>query len=471
MTSTGNLYRFQIEASNIHAPRALDKVVLLLQKNQKYPSMRPDVNHFEKPGKRRSRSLLSAIHPLHIPEANLRFSHTFGLGGMALVIVLLQVLTGILLRFHYEPSPAGAFDSVLFIQNNIIFGSLIRNAHHWAGMFLIIIAFLHLLRVFLTGAFLPPRHWNWVIGTGLFLLAILLNFTGYLLPWDQLSYWAVTVSTSMFDYVPLVGEGLKTAIRGGGDVGPATLSGFYTWHTALLPGLLTILLVWHFWKVRKNGGVILPRNVDKSTLKLTETFPNLVNRELVAALALTAIILLFSLLFDAPLQEKANPAFSPNPAKSPWYFQGFQEMLLHFHPVFAVVIIPLILWMGFTFFPFIRFEKNSRWRDFNMETFTPIVTWSVITGIVITVLLILLDEYVFHFQEHITLLPSWVSEGLFPVLLLALLAVVYSRIIGLKFSNRRIDMILALFILFTTAYLVLMLTGTFFRGEGMQLIF
>lgn len=432
--------------------------------------MQPDANHVEKPGKRRARSLLLAVHPLRIPEANLRFSHTFGLGGMALAIILIQVFTGILLRFHYEPTPAGAYTSVLFIQNNIIFGSLIRNVHHWSGIFLIIIAFLHLLRVFLTGAFLPPRNWNWVIGTGLFFLSILLNFTGYLLPWDQLSYWAVTVSTSMFDYVPLIGEGLKTALRGGPDVGGETLANFYTYHTAVLPGLLTILLVWHFWKVRKNGGVILPQNVDKSTLKLTETFPNLVNRELIAAIALTAFILLFSLLFDAPLQDKANPAFSPNPAKSPWYFQGFQEMLLHFHPVFAVVIIPLILWIGFTFFPFIRYEKSSRWRDFNMETLKPIVTWSVITGIVITVLLILLDEYVFHFQEHFTLLPSWVSEGVFPVLLLALLAVIYSRIIGRKFSKRRIDIVLALFILFATAYLVMMLVGTFFRGEGMTLI-
>jgi quinol-cytochrome oxidoreductase complex cytochrome b subunit len=434
-------------------------------------SLPTDPLHNTGTSKRRTRNLLTAIHPLRIPESNLRFTHTFGLGGMALTVVLLLVFTGILLRFHYEPNPAGAYDSILFMQRNIIFGQLIRNVHHWSGIFLIVISFLHLLRVFLTGAFLPPRHWNWVIGIGLFLGVIFINFTGYLLPWDQLAYWAVTVSTSMLEYVPLIGESLKTALRGGSDVGTETLANFYTFHTAVIPGLLTILLVWHFYKVRKNGGVILPRNADKTELKLTDSFPHLVNREMVTALALTAFILLFSLALDAPLQEKANPAFSPNPAKSPWYFQGFQELLLHFHPTFAVFIIPMILLIGFTFFPFLKFQKDEDHRDFTMMACKPIMLWSAITGLVVTFALILLDEFLLHYQEKETVIPSWLSEGLFPLLVLAGLTYGFILLIRKKFSKRMIDKVLALFILFSSAYIVLMLVGTFLRGEGMKLIF
>lgn len=420
----------------------------------------------------RVRNLLLAIHPGKVPAANLRFTHTFGLGGMALVILLLQVFTGILLRFHYDATPAGAYQSIQFIQNNIVFGQLFRNIHYWSGMFLIVISFLHLLRVFLSGAFLPPRHWNWVIGIVLFLLVVFINFTGYLLPWDQLSYWAVTVSTSMLDYVPLVGQGIKELIRGGAEVGAETLTNFYTFHTAVLPGLITIFLVWHFWKVRKNGGVILPRNTTEEGLKLTDTYPHLVNREMVVALALLAFILVFSLFFDAPLLEKANPAFSPNPAKSPWYFQGIQELLLHFHPVFAVLIIPFLLLAGFTLFPFFNYKnKNATGKlDFTAATFKPIIVWSVLTGLVVTPVLVLVDEYLLHFQQHTTAIHSWISEGLFPLLFLAGPTWAFVVFIRLNFSKKKIDIVLALFILFTTAYVVLTLIGTFFRGEGMQLI-
>lgn len=471
MRGKNNLNWFQIDLifCNIHRFQSgIGIFTTCINKETKLPAIHANS---KRPAKRRTRNLVTAIHPLRVPEANLAFTHTFGLGGMALTVILLQVITGILLRFHYDPTPAGAYDSILFMQQHITFGQLIRNVHHFSGIMLIVISFFHMLRVFLSGAFLPPRHWNWVIGIGLFLSVILINFTGYLLPWDQLSYWAVTVSTSMLEYVPLIGESLKTALRGGPDVGVETLAIFYTFHTAVIPGLLTILLVWHFYKVRKNGGVILPRNIDKSQLKLTHSFPNLVNREVVTALALTAFILLFSLVLDAPLMEKANPAFSPNPAKSPWYFQGFQELLLHFHPTFAVFIIPVILLIGFTFFPFLKFDTANGQRDFNTATFKPVIIWSALTGFVVTIILILLDEYVLHFQQADKLLPSWIGEGFIPLLFLAGLTYGFMIFIRKKFGSRRIDLVLALFILFSSAYIVLMLVGTFLRGESMKLIF
>jgi len=255
------------------------------------------------------------------------------------------------------------------------------------------------------------------------------------------------------------------------EVGADTLSNFYTFHTAVIPGLLTAFMVWHFWKVRKNGGVVLPRRAAGEGLKRVDTYPHLVIREVNTALVLLAIILVFSLFFNAPLQDMANPAFSPNPAKSPWYFQGIQELLLHFHPVFAVVVIPLLLLAGLTFFPFLFPAGNKAQLDFSPGVVKKIIFWSFLVGLVVTPLLILLDEYVLHFQQEMKVLPAWLVEGIIPLFVLSGLTWIFMQIMKKKFSRRRIDLLLSLFILFSTAYLLLTVIGTFFRGEGMELAF
>ncbi|MCK4569284.1 MAG: cytochrome b N-terminal domain-containing protein, partial [Bacteroidales bacterium] len=194
-------------------------------------------------------SIVLLIHPEKVRASSIVFRRTFGLGGMALLLFVTQVITGILLRFVYEPTPQGAYDSILFIKEEVIFGNLVRNIHHWSGMLIVVLVFLHLLRVFYTQAYYPPRRFNWVTGLILLMLVILLNFTGYLLPWDQLSYWAVTVSTNMLEYVPVIGGWLQQAIRGGEEVSGPTLLIFYNLHTGVLALTLLILLVFHFWKV------------------------------------------------------------------------------------------------------------------------------------------------------------------------------------------------------------------------------
>ena len=138
------------------------------------------------------------------------------------------------------------------------FGPLVRGVHYWSANLLVVVAGLHLLRVFLTGAFHGPRRSNWLIGLGLLFAVLLSAFTGYLLPWDQLSYWAITVSTEMLAYVPVIGETLKYVILGGEDIGPATAVVFYTTHTTVVPIALILLMTWHIWRVRLAGGVILP---------------------------------------------------------------------------------------------------------------------------------------------------------------------------------------------------------------------
>ena len=198
-----------------------------------------------------------------------------------------------------------------------------------------------MLRVFFTGAYRKPRHATWIFGIFLLILVVLSNFTGYLLPWDQLSYWAVTVCTSLLQYIPLIGNPLKEALLGGNEVGSVTLSNFFNLHTGIIPLLIIILMGYHFWRIRKAGGVIVPES--SKDYPMVDTQPNLVSREFVVALVLLAFLLAISVFFDAPLRERANPAFSPNPAKAPWYFMGLQELLIHFHPFFAVVVFPVTI--------------------------------------------------------------------------------------------------------------------------------
>jgi quinol-cytochrome oxidoreductase complex cytochrome b subunit len=181
-----------------------------------------------------------ALHfrPVTVPEPTLRFTLTWGLGGTAVVLVMVQLITGILLKFVYEPSPVSAYASIQALMTTVPFGRLVRNLHHWCAHLLVLVVFLHLLRVFFTGAFHPPRQFNWVIGLGQLGVVLLANFTGYLLPWDQLAYWAVTVSTGMLAYLPWIGPALEDVLVTGNDLSPETLRFFFALHTTVVPVLL-----------------------------------------------------------------------------------------------------------------------------------------------------------------------------------------------------------------------------------------
>ena len=165
-------------------------------------------------------SLILHFRPRNVPERTLRLTLTWGLGGMAVVLVCMLFVTGFMLKFVYQPMPGNAYDSIIHLKSDVLFGQLIRNVHHWSGNVLLIVVFFHFLRVFFTGVFHAPRQFNWIIGLGMFLAALLSNFTGYLLPWDQLAFWAVTICTGMLEYIPGIGMELQELIRGGSDVGP-----------------------------------------------------------------------------------------------------------------------------------------------------------------------------------------------------------------------------------------------------------
>jgi quinol-cytochrome oxidoreductase complex cytochrome b subunit len=174
------------------------------------------------------------IRPRMVAEKTLRFTLTFGLGVIAAVLVTLQLFTGVLLKFSYEPVPAQAYDSILRLQAGFTVGQFVRNIPFWCANFLVALLFLHSLRVFFTGAFRPPRRVNWMVGLTLFGLVLAANLTGYLLPWDQLAYWATTICLGMLEYVPGFGGRLQQWVMGGPQIGAATLRNFFALHTAVL---------------------------------------------------------------------------------------------------------------------------------------------------------------------------------------------------------------------------------------------
>ena len=205
------------------------------------------------------RNLVLHFRPTTVPEPTLKFTFTWGLGGMAVVLVMLQIVTGVMLKFVYEPIATQAYASVIHLQNAVPFGGFIRNIHFWSANFLVVAVFLHLLRVFFTGALHAGRRFSWVVGLILFFLVLASNFTGYLLPWDQLAYWAVTISTGMLEYVPGIGLRIQHLVRGGPEIGQATLGIFFALHTAVIPILIAGLMAFHFWRIRKAGGLAVSR--------------------------------------------------------------------------------------------------------------------------------------------------------------------------------------------------------------------
>jgi quinol-cytochrome oxidoreductase complex cytochrome b subunit len=180
------------------------------------------------------------------------------LGGLAFFMFLLLTVTGVLLMFYYIPSVDTAYQNMKELETTVTFGMFLRNMHRYAAHAMVLLVFLHMCRVFYTGAYKPPREFNWTIGVALLAITLLLSFTGYLLPWDQLALWAVTVGTNMAGSTPFVGDWVRFLLIGGYEVGQNTLLRFYTLHVIVLPLVAAVLIAVHFWRVRKDGGISGP---------------------------------------------------------------------------------------------------------------------------------------------------------------------------------------------------------------------
>jgi quinol-cytochrome oxidoreductase complex cytochrome b subunit len=200
-------------------------------------------------------NLFLHILPVKVREQSLRVRATYYLGSFSLFLFILLSITGILLMFYYHPAVPRAYDDMKDLRFVVSDGIFLRNLHRLAGQVMVIAVFWHMFHVFYRGGYKPPRQFNWVIGVGLLLLTVFLNYTGYLLPWDQLSFWAITVGTNIISYIPLAGRPIRFLLLGGHEIGENALLRFYVLHCVILPLIVVALIAIHFWRIQKDGGL------------------------------------------------------------------------------------------------------------------------------------------------------------------------------------------------------------------------
>jgi len=383
------------------------------------------------------------LHPVKVHRNTLKATYTFGLGLISFFLFFILVVTGILLMFYYVPSTTQAYDRMLDLRGTVAFGIFLRNMHRWAAHGMVAAVFLHMCRVFLTGSYKPPREFNWVLGVLLLLVTVFMSFTGYLLPWDQLAFWAITVGTSIASYAPLVGKQVKFILLGDSTVGQEALLRFYVLHVAVLPALLSLLAAIHFWRIRKDGGLSRPAEEDAlaaeshapvevvsgpAVLMATSpaaaaaaqpvlqkklygiqglvrgpftkignvpdrsvfAWPNLFMAELVVFLITVAGVLCVSLLFNAPLEEPVNVMHPPNPAKAPWYFLGLQEQV-SYSAFWGGVGIPTVEVLLLLIVPYIDRKVVGVGRWFARERL--LANFLFLTFVIVNIILIIIGTF------------------------------------------------------------------------------
>ncbi|MBI3892201.1 MAG: cytochrome b N-terminal domain-containing protein [Candidatus Wallbacteria bacterium] len=343
------------------------------------------------------------VLPAHLHVDSLKFWTTCGLGIITGVLFGLLCVTGILLMVYYKPSLDQAYDSVKDIVFVVPSGRFMRNIHRWAAHAMVAFVILHMARVFFTSAYKRPREFNWLIGMVLFVLTLGMSFTGYLLPWDQLAYWAITIGANiaqspreLTDALGLtklldVGGMQKELLLGAHYVGQEALIRFYVLHVMVLPLATLIVLGAHMWRVRKDGGLARPEppvpespppvsvrsqpastkswglmavvkgsspHVGKEMTDEVPAWPGALYAVAALSMLTVAATLLLGYLFDAPLKELAAPTVPENPAKAPWYFLGLQE-LVSYSAFMGGVGIPGIVVLGLWLIPYLDREKED----------------------------------------------------------------------------------------------------------------
>jgi quinol-cytochrome oxidoreductase complex cytochrome b subunit len=335
------------------------------------------------------------FHPVKVHKHSLDPFFTLGLGVILTSLFVLLGITGVVLMFYYIPTVDHAYDIMKDWQDTTPFAMMFRNMHRWSAQLMVLFLFLHMARVFYTGSYKGERRFNWAVGILLMVLTLFLSFTGYLLPWDQLSFWAITVGAEIAGYAPsppwMEHNINRIMLLGSTTVGQEALIRFYVLHIAILPMVAGTLVGVHFWRIRKDGGLSRPpdkhrpdplRVIQRSDSK--ETFapgvhrtyglmelvrgssptvnkgphntlfswPHLLRAELMVFLGTFAVVLLLSFLFNAPLEEIANPIKPPNPAKAPWYFLGLQEMV-SYDAFWGGVAVPALIVVGLMAIPYL----------------------------------------------------------------------------------------------------------------------
>jgi len=427
-----------------------------------------------------NRNFFLHIHANRVHVHSMKPTYTFGLGIMLGFLFLIMLFTGVILMIYYTPSVETAYQSVKDIVNVVPGGRIIRNMHRWASQGMIIVVFLHLLRVFYTGSYLGNRSLNWVIGVVLLIITLLSNFSGYLLPWDQLAYWAVTIGsniaasareltdllgiTNVFD----PGGFMKKLLIGGETVGQPALSRFFTLHVILLPVSMLILLGIHFWRIRKDGGLSRPVRYaeDKGSTNKWYAWPVLMWTELGILLLVVVVVLFIALLADAPLLEQANPAFPENPAKSPWYFLGIQELVSY--SAFAGGLLIPVLYLVFLFsIPYRDREDKYVGLWFSGKSGFKVVWRSAVFSFLLVVLQLIVMIRFGWLRDWFPGISQWFVMLINPATITGGVFIMMAEIIRRRRQSSR----MAALALFTSTFMALVIftvVGIWFRGPNWE---
>ncbi len=338
MLKTSKFQDFRTKASQafnnrvriITAGLSLDELRAVMRGDP--PTERPNPRY-----KVHTTSFLFHIRPRYYEKGSTIFSHTFRLGFFTSFLFFVELLTGLILMIYYTPSPAEAYTSIEKLLTNVPFGQMLRDIHRLGAEGMVIFTALHMFRTFMTGSYKKERSFTWLTGVVLLLTTLALSFSGYLLPWDQLAYWAVTIGTSMADAAPFIGTQVNLLLRGAPDIAANGLLRFYLAHVVLLPLIAILVISIHYYKVSREHGISLPANIEdgnvspevkKVAKQRIDYIPDLLSHEVfLTALGLFILIAATAFFYHAPLEHVANPQQTPLDTEAPWYFLWLQGML------------------------------------------------------------------------------------------------------------------------------------------------
>jgi len=447
---------------------------------------------------------------VRVHRNSLRFAYSFGLGLILVASFVVLTITGILLMVYYKPSTELAYQSVKDLHFVVPAGRFIRNIHRWAAHLMVAAVFLHMARVFFTGSYKRPREFNWLIGLALLVVTLGLSFTGYLLPWDQLAYWAITIGSNIASSPREVTDALnitrwfdvgglqKQLLLGANFVGEEALIRFYVLHVAFLPLVIAALMGVHMWRVRKDGGLSrdesaepLPARIegrDVHVFQPTKTYglmavvrgrtavvnrapegtvsswPHLLWAEIAAFAFTIAVTLALGYFFDAPLKEVANPAIPENPAKAPWYFLGLQE-LVSYSAFMGGVGIPTIVLVGLGLIPYLDRDPAAVGVWFGGREGRRTFWLSAGFGLASVIALLAFTVNLGWLRAWFPTIPQIVIIAFNPGTVLVAVYMAWS-LWTLRRSGSIRQSAIALFTCFLAGFIVLTAMGSIFRGPN-----
>jgi quinol-cytochrome oxidoreductase complex cytochrome b subunit len=452
------------------------------------------------------------IHTARTHRWSLRWSATWGLGAASAAAFLITLITGVLLMFYYKPYPDVAYWSIKDLHYVVPTGRFIRNIHRWAANVMVVCVMLHMARTFFTASYRAPREFNWLIGLGLLVTTLALSFTGYLLPWDQLAYWAITIGANIAQSPREITDALNLTDRfdpgglqrhlllGSDVVGEEALIRFYLMHVMILPLALVGLLAVHFWRVRKDGGLARPADVNErlgpvpantypvfteapqKTYHLAAlvrgrtaavgngpentvpSMPHLMYAELAVLMLTTFVCVALALISDAPLKELANPQVPENPAKAPWYFLGLQE-LVAYSAFMGGIGIPSVVVFGLALIPFLDRERAGTGEWFGGPGGGRLVWQATAVGSFATLAVEAIAIRYGWLQQWFAKVPPLLVTLFNPGTVLVAIFALYSLWLVRRYNSTRAGA-LGLFTCFLCGFIILTVIGTHFRGPS-----